>query len=41
MEGKGYNEITLHDVSFESVSKSYWKWTRLGSIHQETAELKE
>ena len=22
MEGKGYNEITLHDVSFESASKS-------------------
>ena len=40
MEGKGYNEITLHDVSFESASKSYWKWTRSVSIHQETAELK-
>ena len=40
LEGTGYNKITVHDINFESVSKSVWMWAMSVSIHEETAELK-
>ena len=40
LEGKGYKEITVHDINCESVSKSVWMWAMSVSIHEETAELK-
>ena len=39
MEGQGYKEITVHDINFESVSKSVWMWAMSVSIHEEIAEL--
>ena len=41
LEGKGYKEITVHDINFESVSQSLWKWAMSVSIREETAELKK
>ena len=41
LDGKGFNEITSRDVSFESVSKSLWKWATSVSIHEKTADLKK
>ena len=38
---KHRNEVTLHDINFESVSKSLWKWAMSGRIHEETTELKK
>ena len=39
LEGKRCNEITVHDINFESVLRSLWKWAKSVSIHEETAEL--
>ena len=41
LDGKGFNEITSRDVSFESVSTSLWKWATSVSIHEKTADLKK
>ena len=41
MEGNEHDEITLHDINFESASKSLRRWAMSVSIHHDdTAELK-
>ena len=39
--GKGYNEITLHDINLLSMSKSLWKWAKIVSDHEGIQELKK
>ena len=39
--GKGYNEITLHDINLLRMSKSLWKWAKTVSDHEGIQELKK
>ena len=39
--GKGYNEITLHDINLLSMSKSLWKWAKTVSDHEGIQELEK
>ena len=39
--GKGYNEITLHDINLLSMSKSLWKRAKIVSDHEGIQELKK
>ena len=39
--GRGYNEITLHDINLLSMSKSLWKWAKIVSDHEGIQELKK
>ena len=41
LEGKGYNEITLHDIKLLSMWKSLCKWARTVSVHEGIQDLKE
>ena len=41
LEGKGYNEITLHDINLLSMWKSLCKWARTVSVHEGIQDLKE
>ena len=41
LEGKGYNEITLHDINLLSMWKSLCKWARTVSVHERIQDLKE
>ena len=40
LEGKGYNEFTLHDINLLSM-KSLWKWAKTVSVHEGIQELKK
>ena len=40
LEGKGYNEITLHDINLLSMT-SLWKWAKTVRVHEGIQELKK
>ena len=41
LEGRGYNEITLHDINSLGMSKYLWKWAKTVSVHDGSQELRK